>query len=146
VTSAQRLTGRITIDLPPGEAFRLFAPRGERDWVSGWDPHFPAPASDDTEPGTVFETHVHDQHTVWVVSGREPGRRISYARVTPGHLAGTVAISIRPSGRQSEVQVTYQLTALTPTASQKLKAEARDALWATISPTASPSGTARSRR
>lgn len=121
MTSAHRLTGRITIGLPPGEAFRLFTPRGEQDWVPGWDPHFPAPAADDTEPGTVFEIHAQGQHTVWVVSGREPGRRISYARVTPGHLAGTVAISIRPSGRQSEVEVTYLLTALTPAASHQLR-------------------------
>ena len=108
-----RLTGRIQVGLPPGEAFRLFTPRGEQEWVHGWQPRFPAPAPDDTEPGTVFETRAQGQHTIWLVTGREPGRRISYARVTPGELAGVVTVTVTPSGDASEVEVTYQLTALT---------------------------------
>jgi hypothetical protein len=56
VTGPQRLTGRIRVAQPPAEAFRLFTARGEQDWAPGWYPHFPVPAPDDTEPGTVFET------------------------------------------------------------------------------------------
>jgi hypothetical protein len=122
VTSTQRrLTGRIRVGLPPGEAFRLFTPRGERDWAGGWHPRFPAPAPDDAEPGTVFETHTHGQNTIWLVTSRQPGKRISYARVTPGDQAGTVTIAINAAGRHSEVEVTYQLTALTGTAGHKLR-------------------------
>jgi len=113
MTSTRRLTGRIEVALPPGEAFRLFTPRGEQDWVRGWHPRFPAPAPDDTEPGTVFETSAHGQHTIWLVTDRQPGRRISYARVTPGYRAGTVTIIVSAAGGHSEVEVTYQLTALT---------------------------------
>jgi hypothetical protein len=121
VTSTQRrLTGRIKIALPPDEAFRLFTPRGEQDWVHGWHPHFPAPAPDDTEPGTVFETTAHGQHTIWLVTDRQPGKRISYARVTPGEQAGTVTVTITAEGRHSEVEVTYHLTALTEPARRKL--------------------------
>ena len=125
-----RLTGRITVDLSPSEAFRLFTPRGEQDWAHGWHPRFPVPVLDDAEPGTVFETHAHDQHTIWLVTSRQPGRQISYARVTPGDQAGTVTVTITPSGRRSEgsegsevseVEVTYQLTALTPAADDKLR-------------------------
>ncbi|HEY3001395.1 MAG TPA: hypothetical protein VGJ44_03520, partial [Kribbellaceae bacterium] len=54
--SEVRLTGRITIDAPPDEAYRLFTPEGERAWAAGWDPSYPVPATDDTAPGTVFET------------------------------------------------------------------------------------------
>lgn len=80
MTSPQRrLTGRIRVGLPPGEAFRLFTPRGEQDWTHGWHPRFPAPASDDTQPGTVFETGAHGQHTIWLVLDRQWGKRISYA-------------------------------------------------------------------
>jgi len=122
VTSTQRrLTGRIQVGLPPGEAFRLFTPRGEQDWANGWHPRFPVPAPDDTEPGTVFETNAHGEDTVWLVLDRQPGKRISYARVTPGSQAGTVTITINGSGRHSEVEVTYQLTALTATAGHKLR-------------------------
>ena len=93
-----RLTGRIQVGLPPGAAFRLFTPRGEQDWVQGWQPRFPAPAPDDAKPGTVFETHAHGRHTIWLVTSREPGRRISYARVTPGEQAGTVTVTITAAG------------------------------------------------
>jgi hypothetical protein len=114
MTSPQRtLTGRIRVDLPPGQAFRLFTPRGEQDWADGWRPRFPAPAPDDTEPGTVFETDAHGRRTIWLVLDRHPGKRISYARVTPGDLAGTVTVVISAVGQDSEVDVTYQLTALT---------------------------------
>ena len=116
----RRLTGRIMVPLPPSEAFRLFTPSGEQDWAHGWHPHFPAQAPDDTEPGTVFETSAHGQHTIWVVMDRQPGKRISYARVTPGDQAGTVTVSLTPSHRQSEVEVTYELTALTDAAREKL--------------------------
>jgi hypothetical protein len=125
VTSPQqRLTGHIQVALPPSEAFRLFTPRGEQDWAHGWQPHFPAPAPDDTEPGTVFETSAHGHRTIWLVTGREPGESICYARVTPGGLAGTVTVSV--AGQQgaagpSEVEVTYCLTALTGPAGGMLR-------------------------
>ena len=116
MTSTQRLTGHIRVDLPPREAFRLFTPRGEQDWAHGWHPSFPAPAADDAQPGTVFETDAHGKHTIWLVTDRQPGTQISYARVTPGEQAGTVTISINPVGDHSDVEVIYQLTALTSAA------------------------------
>src|SRR5580658_7417752 len=121
MTESRQLTGRIHVDLPPGEAFLLFTPRGEQDWAHGWRPHFPVPAPDDTEPGTVFETTAHGHHTIWLVTGREPGRRISYARVTPGYQAGTVTVTIKAAGRQSDVEVSYRLTALNEAAGHLLR-------------------------
>jgi hypothetical protein len=120
VTAARLLTGRIRVALPPGEAYRLFTPRGEQDWVHGWHPHFAAPVADDTEPGTVFETAAHGQHTTWLVTEREPGKRIAYARVTPGDHAGTVTVDLAAAGDGSEVEVTYRLTALSDQAAPRL--------------------------
>jgi hypothetical protein len=117
----RRLIGRIRVGLPTDEAFRLFTPRGEQDWVTGWKPRFRAPAPDDTQPGTVFETNAHGQTTIWLVLDRQWGKRISYARVTPGDQAGTVTIVVSPTGRHSEVEVTYELTALTGAASSRLR-------------------------
>jgi hypothetical protein len=79
----RRLTGHIEVALPPAAAFRLFTPRGEQDWAHGWHPRFPAPAPDDTEPGTVFETSAHGQHTIWLVTSREAGKRICGPGRTP---------------------------------------------------------------
>ena len=120
MTTTRRLTGRIRVPLPPAEAFRLFTPRGEQDWAHGWHPRFPAPAPDDTEPGTVFETSAHGQHTIWLVTDRQAGKRISYARVSPDDQAGSVSVVISAAGHHSEVEVTYQLTALTSLADHKL--------------------------
>ena len=120
-STRQRLTGRIQVGLPAAEAFRLFTPRGEQAWEPGWQPRFPALVPDDTEPGTVFETDARGQHTVWLVTGRDPGRRICYARVTPGEQAGLVTVTITAAGGSSEVEVSYQLTALSPAAGHQLR-------------------------
>jgi hypothetical protein len=117
----QRLAGRIQVDLPPAEAFRLFTPCGEELWAHGWHPRFPVPAADDTAPGTVFETHAHGQHATWLVTSREPGKRISYARVNPGEQAGTVTVTVSALDGRTEAEVIYDLTALTSAASQGLR-------------------------
>ena len=118
----RRLTGRVQVALPPAEAFRLFTPRGEQDWAHGWQPRFPVPAADDSEPGTVFETSGHGQHAIWLVTGRQPGERISYARVIPGEQAGTVTVALRAAGPHTEAEVSYELTALSGPAERRLAA------------------------
>jgi hypothetical protein len=121
------LTGRLRVGLPPSEAFGLFTPAGERAWVHGWDPRFPVPADGDAEPGTVFQTGAQGHDAVWIVVTREPGRRISYARVRPGLDAGTVSVVLDEAGDEmgnstSDVTVTYDLTALTGVAAAELRA------------------------
>lgn len=118
----RRLSGTIRVALPPAEAFHLFTPRGERDWVAGWEPHFPDRTTDDTQPGTVFLTDVHGAATTWVVSDRRPGHSVSYARVSPGVRAGTVTVVLEqaPNTHHSVVTVTYDLTALTAEATADL--------------------------
>ena len=78
----------------------------------------------------MFETSPHGQPgthvppTVWVVTDRQPGRRISYARMTPGDRAGTVTVTLSPAGQHgeaSDVEVTYQLTALSDAAQPALR-------------------------
>jgi hypothetical protein len=108
------LTGTLTVDLPPSQAFQLFTPRGEQDWAAGWRPRFPAPTGDDSAPGTVFETTAHGHTTTWVVVERTPGTQIRYARSTPGLTAGTVAVRLDSVGSgSSRVEVAYALTAVT---------------------------------
>jgi hypothetical protein len=121
MAAERTLTGRLAVALPPGEAFALFTPCGEREWVPGWEPRFPAPggagcgdaygpAGDDSAPGTVFQTG----DTTWVVLDRTPGRLISYARINPTVDAGTVTVTLDEAGTAaSDVSVTYRLTALT---------------------------------
>lgn len=122
MSAAYRLTGRLTVPLPPDQAFHLFTARGEQDWVPGWAPHFPASVTDDGAPGTVFETHADGESTIWVVVDRIPGRHICYARVAPHSAAGTVTVTLDDVGGHSEVTVTYALTALTDAANDHLHA------------------------
>lgn len=127
-----RCTG--TVRLPPGTAapLALFTPEGERAWAAGWDPRYPAPAADDSEPGTVFQTG-HGAHAgIWVVTGREPGRSVRYARVIAGQDAGTVTVTLgargpghgQPGsggpGRGTQVTVSYDLTALSEAGAAQL--------------------------
>jgi len=118
-----RLSGSVR--LPPGyePAWFLFTPRGEKLWADGWDPVFPAPADDDTEPGTVFETAHGQQRTTWVVCAREPGRSVRYARLAHGRDAGTVTVSLDDGtgpGESRVATVEYDLTALSAEAATEL--------------------------
>ncbi len=118
------LVGRLRVPLPPADAFVLFTAVGEREWVHGWEPRFPRPVDDDTEPGSVFVTDGHGGGTVWVVTARDRPWLISYARVTPGDRAGTVTVRLAPAGEEgehSDVEVAYELTALVPEAEHDLR-------------------------
>jgi hypothetical protein len=118
---SQRLSDRIHVALPAEEAFQLFTPRGEREWAHEWDPTFPAPTSDDSEPGTVFEIDAHGHCGTWLVTDRAWGRRIAYAQVIPGERAGTITITLEATEGGSEVEVVYELTPLSETGAHHLK-------------------------
>lgn len=107
-----RLRGTVAVRLAPAEAIELFTPSGERRWAHAWDPSFPAPAADETELGTVFQTDSHGALT-WVVVGREHGRSIKYAVVAPGARAGTIDVECADDGSGTTIAtVTYDMTAL----------------------------------
>jgi hypothetical protein len=115
-----RDTVTISVPLPADEAMQLFTARGERDWVEGWDPEFPAGEPTEEGEGTVFITTAHGRTTYWVVAARA-SRRVRYARTTPGFFAGTVEVRERSSdSRSTMVDVTYDLSALTPQGAAEL--------------------------
>lgn len=113
MNTTMRRSAEITIALPAEDAMQLFTPEGERVWAPGWAPAYPAPDRA-PEPGVVFTTSHHHDQTVWIMVDRDSDR-IRYAHVADGMTAGTVAVDLLASGPQStRVQVTYDLTALTP--------------------------------
>ena len=120
-TRRARLTGTIEIALPPGRAFTLFTPTGERAWARGWDPQFPSPGTDETEAGTVFRTDHGGKASIWAVFHCDPGRSIGYAVTTPGERCGLVTVTCRPFGDGTEATVSYDLTSLTPGADTDLE-------------------------
>jgi hypothetical protein len=121
-----QLTGTIEIPLPPGEAFPLFSATGERAWAPGWDPRFPVPGADETQPGTVFETDHGGRLSTWVVVRCTDGELIGYATLTPGDRCGLVTVSCQPSTTGTKATVSYDLTALSPETDTELAGFERD--------------------
>ena len=96
-TSHVQLTGIVEIAVPPERAFMMFTTTGERTSARGWDPRFPSPVVDETEPGTVFQTEHGDRDSVWIVAQCERDRSITYATITPGERCGLVTVTCEPS-------------------------------------------------
>jgi hypothetical protein len=112
----------IRVPLPADEAMTVFTARGERRWVEGWAPEFPAGEPSEEDEGTVFVTTAHGRSTYWVVAARDSDR-VRYARTTPAFTAGTVEVRRRHSdARSTHVDVTYDISALTPQGAVELDA------------------------
>jgi hypothetical protein len=110
--------GSFTLPLEPEAAVPLFTPEGERRWAGAlWDPSYPVPgaSADDSAPGTVFTTEGEGGDAVWIVTGRH-GDGISYARVAPSRIAGTIEVTCTPGAEPGEccVAVRYDVTSLGP--------------------------------
>jgi hypothetical protein len=117
-----RATHTIAVALAPEPAMELFTARGERTWVPGWAPEFPAGEPADEVEGTVFVTTAHERMTYWVVAARSD-RSVRYARVTPGVSAGTVEVRQRDAtSARTTFDVTYDLTALSAEGAHELEA------------------------
>lgn len=110
--SRVRLVGTIEIALPPEQAFMLFTPSGERAWAHGWDPSFPVPVTDETEPGTVFLTLHGQRESIWTVVRCTPGRLIAYSVVTPEERCGLVTVGCEASRAGTAATVSYDLSSL----------------------------------
>jgi hypothetical protein len=107
-------TGTVRVALPAADALELFTPEGERGWVAGWAPAYPAGEPELAE-GTVFSTgHGSTAATTWVVTRVDrAGGELAYARVTPHSHAGTVTVRCAADGLdRTVVTVSYDMTAL----------------------------------
>ena len=117
----QRQTGQFDVPLPAGEAFKLFTAEGERLWVPGWSPEILGALPQ--APGLVFLTGEGAERTIWTVIESDSVRGlVRYSRVTPGSRAGLVEVRVTGEGDRSRVEVTYDLTALSPEGDEALEA------------------------
>ncbi|MEM8933045.1 MAG: SRPBCC family protein [Acidobacteriota bacterium] len=114
--------GRFELDATPEQVFPLFTPRGEIDWVPGWQPEFVHPTDGELVEDQVFVTEHGDETTLWSVLHADiDGRRAEYLRVTPGSRLGRVAVAVDPTAGGSTITVRYVLTALTAEAVSVLR-------------------------
>jgi hypothetical protein len=109
----------LTVDRPQRTALALFTPEGERAWVPGWAPSYPAPHRTEGA-GAVFVTTHAEETTIWVMV-EEGKRRLRYARVTAGDTAGTVTVTVVDAApTRTRLRVEYDLTALGPRGEERL--------------------------
>jgi len=116
-----RCIGSFEVGLPPDQAYALFTPEGERSWVEGWDPSYPSPLTDDSEPGAVFTTEHGDGGTTWMAVRREGRSSVAYCFISHGDRAGLISVSLEPSARGTRVTVGHQLTALAPSGNEGVR-------------------------
>ena len=116
-------TGTLHVDAVPEHAFQLFTAPGEKLWIDDWDPEV-LRGGDGREKGSVFVTDVGGQRTYWgVVDYDAEALHARYARIAPATRAGTVEVVARPDGNGgTEVEVRYELTALTAEGNEELAA------------------------
>lgn len=121
-------TGTLTVDAPPEHAFQLFTAPGERLWIDDWDPAILS-GGDGREKDSVWVTEVGGDTAYWVVVDYDAASlHARYARIAPATHAGTVEVIARPGvSGGTEVEVTYNLTALTDAGNRKLAALDTDA-------------------
>jgi hypothetical protein len=115
MTVRRKVSGEFELPISASDAIAFFTPEGERSWVPGWDPTYPAGESTETD-GTVFVTDHGGIETVWIIDKIDRTAHTSaYSRITLGHHAGTVKVvcTDQPGGR-CLVTVTYDMTNLAP--------------------------------
>lgn len=116
-------TGTLRVDAAPEHAFQLFTAPGEKLWVDGWDPEVLS-GGDGRNTGAVFVTHAGGDKAYWIVVDYDAeALHARYARIAPDTRAGTVEVFAHSDGKGgTEVEVTYELTALTDEGDRQLAA------------------------
>jgi hypothetical protein len=125
---------RIVVEAPVDRCFMFFTPAGEELWVEGWRPQYLHPADGRTEAGMVFTTGHGNEATIWLLADFDrAAHRSRYVRCTPGSRTGTVEVrcTALDAGR-SEVEVSYELTALSAEGERALEAFEGEAFAAMI--------------
>jgi hypothetical protein len=115
-------SGSFRLPASPHAVFPFFSPEGERAWAPGWEPEYLHPRHGSPVRGLVFRTAAGGEHTVWVLLRYDRGAcEAEYVRVVPGSRIGTVEVRCQPApGHETDVSVTYRLTALTDEGNETL--------------------------
>jgi hypothetical protein len=125
---------RIVVQAPVDRCFMFFTPTGEELWVDGWQPRYLHPDDGRTEAGLVFTTGHGTEATIWLLADFDrEAHRSRYVRCTPGSRTGTVEVRCSAlDGGCSEVEVSYELTALSAEGERALEAFEGEAFAAMI--------------
>jgi len=108
------LNATITIQAPPDRVFPMLTPEGERAWVTGWAPHYPASTRPDDSPGTAFLTTNHGTEAVWIIAAKDDARHEArYVCVIPGGRASLISVACSETAAgATAATISYAVTAL----------------------------------
>jgi hypothetical protein len=104
----------ISLPLVAEEAFRLFTPKGEEQWVPGWAPEYISPPSGEVGKEMIFTTGSGDEATLWICLEWQPAERhVRYLRATPGSRVAFVDVTCKPDGAaRTTARVSYSYVPL----------------------------------
>ena len=105
-----------TIHATPDQAFPLYCPVREADWVPGWDPVAVFSDSGVAEEGCAFVTQDGKTESVWLVTVHDPKlHRVEMIKCTPGVTICRLRIGLKPKGKtKTTAAITYSHTSLGP--------------------------------
>lgn len=104
-------------------AWPLFGADGERVWAPGWDPAFIWPAEAHDQEGMVFKISHGLGTAIWVNTAFDPHlRRIQYVYVIPEVVLTVISLHLLPLSEATQVAVTYERTALSEAAQDRVRA------------------------
>jgi hypothetical protein len=115
-------TFRFTAAAPMHRVTPLFGAHREREWAAGWEPRFIHPAAPADREGMVFTVQRDRNEAVWVNTRLDLAAGIvQYVYVLPGELATLISLRLTPDGERTQVEVTYQRTALNRDANARVE-------------------------
>lgn len=95
------------------EVAPLFGAEKERVWAPGWNPQFVHPLPVTDEQGMVFTVKHEHLRASWVNTVFDPQNgRFQYVYMIPDALVTVISIQLTPQGNRTQVDVTYERTAL----------------------------------
>ena len=111
----ERRSMQLDLHAPAREAFPLFGPVREGEWVPGWEPRFVAPSSPAQGPdGAVFTTQGHGGDNIWVMTAYDSiEHHVAYVMLKPDRFIAEIDIRVASAGTRScKADVVYRYTAL----------------------------------
>ena len=106
-------------------AWPLFGADNERVWAPDWEPVFLWPEAAFDQEGMVFMVRQGEKDAVWVNTAFDrTDRRIQYVYVIPDVVVTVITLRLTPGDHSTEIDVTYERTALAEAANESVRAMA----------------------
>jgi hypothetical protein len=123
VPKSRTFSGSVTLEVEPSEAFPLFSPVGERQWVPGWKPDLLYPIGVDWAEGQLFCTREEYGDAIWIVSRLDKANwNVFYYRVEPGRYVARIDIRVIPYDHgHSQVLIVYSFVGLSEAGNNEIE-------------------------